>query len=131
MPLTCPIYVLRGGFPREFPLWVMSQLPHGFVYIASFQSTNEHLLTPCGHVFHASFWSQPEWRPCPCVSDIIYTFHSISFIPSLDSTTTSSAFSNRLTTSCFNQPTSLITQIKVTPILFQLVFTRHFCFITT
>ena len=103
-----------GGLPREFPLEVMSQLPCGFVYIASFQSTNEHTLTPHGHVFHASFWSQLEWRPCPHVSDIICAPHSISFIPSLDftPTTLSSTFSNRLTTSCINHPTSLITPIK-------------------
>ena len=103
-----------GVFLREFPPLVTSQLPCGFVYIASFQSTNEHPLTPHGHVFHASFWSQSEWRPFPHASDIIYASHSVSFIPSLDSTqtTSSSTFSNRLITSRTNQPTSLITLIK-------------------
>ena len=75
-----------------------------------------HPLKPHGHVFHASFLSQSEWRPYPHASDIIYTSHSISFIPSLDSTpsTSSFVFSNRLTASCINQPTSLITPIKGT-----------------
>ena len=52
----------------------------------------------------------------PHMSDIIYMSHSISFIPSLDSTltTSSSTFSNRLSASCINQPTSLVTPIKGT-----------------
>ena len=53
--MTQPTEVLNGGFPEEFPPQMMSFQPHGFVYIASFQSANERPLTPHGHVFLTSF----------------------------------------------------------------------------
>ena len=104
-----------GGFPREFSPQVMSWLPHGFVYIASFgqpMSVHWHLVAM---FFMPHSGANQNGGHTPHISDITYTSHSISFIPSLDSTpTTSSAFSNRLTTSHINQPTSLITMIKGT-----------------
>ena len=52
LPYLCTQW---GDSPREFPTQLMSWLPGGFVYIASFWSKNQHSLTHHGNVFHISF----------------------------------------------------------------------------
>ena len=73
MPMTRPTQVLNRGFPEEFPPQMMSFQPHGFVYIASFQSANEHPLIPRGHVFHTSFRGPISSEALPLTHPITIT----------------------------------------------------------
>ena len=62
-----------GGFPREFPPQMTSPPLHVLVYVASFWSANEHLLTPHGHVFHASLWGPIRMEAPPIMCQMTAT----------------------------------------------------------